>query len=89
MRQTQRMWIEQELREKGSVTRNQALGRYISRLGAIVHGLRADGWLVEGSWKGRDYVYTLGDAPKRRVSEFEPVWIDGKIVARREVFKYV
>ncbi len=89
MRQTQRMWVEKQLREHGEVTRNTALQNFISRLGAIVHGMRASGWQITPSRRGRDYVYTLGEAPKRKVSVFEPVWEGGRIVARREVVKMV
>ena len=89
MKSTQRKWVEEQLRGKGSVTRNEALGRYISRLGAHIHFLRANGWQIEGVWRDRDYVYTLGEAPKKKVSTFEPVWEGGRIVARREVVTYV
>ena len=89
MRQTQRMWVEAQLREHGVITRNTALQNYISRLGAIVCDMKAQGWQITPSRRGRDYVYTLGEAPKRRVSTFEPVWENGKIVSRREVVSYV
>lgn len=89
MRQTQRKWVEQQFKEHGEITRNQCLQNYISRLGAIIYGLKQDGWVITSSRRGKDYVYTLGEAPKQKISEFEPIWEDGRIVSRREVVKYV
>lgn len=56
-------WVKTQLVKNGSITRNQALRRYISRLGARINDLRNAGWNIEGKWiktkYGRDYEYTL------------------------------
>ena len=83
------MFVEQQLKKDGEITRNQCLINYISRLGSIIYKLKKDGWIITPSRRGKDYVYTLGEAPKRRISTFEPVWKDGKIIARKEVIGYI
>lgn len=61
-------FVKQKLLDDGYITRNEALSRYISRLGAIIHRLKKDGWNIVGERKeykkkngekGYDYVYTL------------------------------
>lgn len=42
--------------------------------------MRADGWQLEASRRGKDYVYTLVDTPKRPVYVYELV--DGVRVPR-------
>lgn len=56
-------WVKNELRSNGKVSRNEALQRYISRLGALICDLKKEGWRIEGRWvsgfHGRDYVYYM------------------------------
>ena len=64
---TQRNWVEERLRDTKRVTRNEALGRFVSRLTAIIADMKRDGWIIEGdnlkSLVGNDYVYTLISEP--------------------------
>lgn len=61
--QTQIDWARKELLKTGRITRNQALRRYISRLGAIIHTLKKEGMIIEGGYNtnryGKDYEYIL------------------------------
>lgn len=63
MFKSQMDWVKAQLLKKGSITRNEALKRYISRLGARINDLRNAGWKIEGRWiktkYGRDYEYIL------------------------------
>ena len=63
MFKTQQDWVETQLMKKGKVSRNEALRRYFSRLGARICDLRNAGWEIKGEFvktkNGRDYVYTL------------------------------
>lgn len=70
---TQRDFVIQQLRANGEITRNQCLSRIpaITRLGAIACDLKADGWQLEPSRRGNDYVYKLIETPKRAVYEFD------------------
>ena len=67
MKPTQRNWVEERLRDTKRVTRNEALGRFISRLAAIIADMKRDGWDIEGdnlkSLTGTDYVYRLISEP--------------------------
>ena len=67
MKPTQRNWVEERLRDTKRVTRNEALGRFVSRLAAIIADMKRDGWSIEGSSlktaNGTDYVYTLISEP--------------------------
>lgn len=69
---TQIDWVRKTLLEHGEVTRNQALERYISRLGAIIFNLREEGLDIVGSWRkydgGKDYVYTLRTRPTKTIT---------------------
>ena len=62
-KQTQIEWARKELLTTGRVTRNQALKKYISRLGAIIWWLKKDGMQIEGRYNknryGLDYEYIL------------------------------
>ena len=42
LNQTQKQFVIEQLREKGSVTRNECLRNYISRLGAIIYNAVED-----------------------------------------------
>lgn len=72
---TQIEWVKKQLKTKGFVTRNEALQTYITRLGAIICDLKKEGWKIEGEFlkteNGKDYKYTLGDRPTKRVSRVE------------------
>jgi hypothetical protein len=60
---TQDEWVMEQLLKKGSVTRNQCLARYISRLSAIIWDLKDAGHKIVGGYvktkNGKDYKYTL------------------------------
>ena len=65
---TQIEFVKNKLKEKGFITRNEALRNYISRLGAIIHLLKKDGWIIEteriktkkpDGGDGYDYKYKL------------------------------
>ena len=71
MKQTQRQWVEQTLKENGKITRNFALSNFVSRLGAIICDMKKDGWNIVPSRDNGDYVYTLVEAPKRLVWAFD------------------
>jgi len=68
-------WVKNQLMENGEVSRNYAISNYITRLGAIIHKLNKNGWVIRGHFEktenGRDYIYNLIDAPKRKVVEFK------------------
>jgi len=68
MKKTQIDFVRSRLQRYGSITRNQALRNYISRLSAIIHTLRhEEGMEIEGTYiktktpfgEGRDYKYFL------------------------------
>lgn len=63
VKKTQKEWVKECLERDGSISRNQALGNFVSRLGAIACDLRQDGWELEGKWRGNDYVYSLITKP--------------------------
>ncbi len=79
--ETQRKWVENQLKEYGEISRNGALKNFISRLGAIMCSLKQDGWEFDTSRREGDYVYKLIDYPKRTVIEHDIVEKDGKMVA--------
>lgn len=62
---TQEERIKMVLRAEGRVDRNWALKNYISRLGAIIHRLKGEGWEIEGKWSGGNYEYVLISAPQK------------------------
>lgn len=53
----------EELISHGRVTRNWALGNFISRLGAIILVLKNEGMAIEGKYiksgQGTDFVYSI------------------------------
>lgn len=65
---SQLSWIAQQLETYGTVTRNQCLTHFISRLAARIADLRAVGWHIEGERlpeeHGVDYRYTLISKPQ-------------------------
>ena len=69
-RQTQKTRVIGKLREEGRVDNFWAFGNYILRLGAIIHGLREDGWHIDGGFgtgqNRKNYIYTLVEEPIRK-----------------------
>lgn len=56
-------WAKGQLRVKGYVSRNDALSQRITRLSALIHQLRKEGYNLKGGWQrtifGNDYVYFI------------------------------
>jgi hypothetical protein len=61
--QSQQAFVINELKKKGYITRNECLGNYISRLGAIILDLKNKGFKFIADYhttaKGKDYVYKI------------------------------
>lgn len=68
MKETQFDFVKKELKEKGYITRNECLSKFISRLGAIIHSLKKEGWQIDGehykTLRGNDYKYNLLSPPE-------------------------
>lgn len=65
---TQKERVAERLLKYGYVTRNQCLQNYISRLGAIICDLEAEGWSFEAKYlTDKDYIYKVISCPFRRV----------------------
>jgi 23S rRNA U2552 (ribose-2'-O)-methylase RlmE/FtsJ len=62
MKTSQKLWIKTQLEEKGMVSRNQCLRRYISRAAARLQELREEGMNIVGKKVKEDYVYYLEDS---------------------------
>lgn len=56
---SQREQVIQKLKNDGMVSRNWALKRYISRLGALIFDLKEEGWEFDTKRRGGDYIYEL------------------------------
>ena len=65
MKQTQLEMVKQQLKDYGEVSRNWALSRDCSRLGALIYILKKQGYNFDIYRRGGDYVYVL------RNSEFD------------------
>lgn len=72
---TQKKFVEDQLKEKGEVSRNFCLGNFITRLGAIIFMLKEEGWDFDTEWrpnakpdgsKGKDFIYRVKQRPKAR-----------------------
>lgn len=59
MKKTQYNVVLRHLIKYGYVTRNWCLRKYISRLSAIIYGLKKRGYRFEISREGGDYKYIL------------------------------
>ena len=63
MKNTQLQMIIKKLSDDGFVSRNWALSRFCSRLGAIINRLNNDGWEIKGEFVqmeyGKDFVYKV------------------------------
>lgn len=61
--QSQKEFVLKTLKEKGFITRNECLQRYISRLGAHICMLIKEGHDIKGEYikteYGTDYIYRL------------------------------
>jgi hypothetical protein len=59
----------------GVITRNQCLSRFpaITRLSAIIQDLELAGYTFDSHKRDGDWVYTLVEAPKRPLYEYELV----------------
>lgn len=61
--ETQMEWTKYMLETYGKVSRNDALNKYFTRLGARIDDLKKEGYDITGKWvkydKGKDYVYYL------------------------------
>ena len=87
MKQTQRQIVIDKLEQDGEVSNLWAIQNYILRLGAIIHGLRQEGWELEGkfgkergeeraNWK--NYYYRLISKPEKpKPIQYVPVEIEG------------
>lgn len=60
---SQKDFVLRTLRERGYITRNECLQRYISRLGALICILCKEGHDITGEYVktefGKDFIYTL------------------------------
>lgn len=60
-KQSQKDFVKQQLAIFGEITRNEALQAYISRLGAIIHALKNEGYVFDAKYikrgNGTDYKY--------------------------------
>jgi hypothetical protein len=69
---TQRSRVEESLLKNGYATRNQFLRQIpaITRLGAIICDMRADGWQFEEGYSPnkKDYQYKLVKCPYKKVA---------------------
>lgn len=64
---TQKERVVERLRDDGCVDNFWAFHNYILRLGAIIYGLRADGWKIDGGFgiesDRKNFIYTLVEEP--------------------------
>jgi hypothetical protein len=79
MHKSQKQRIIAKLKRDGTVSRNECLRNYISRLGAIICLLKKQGWEFETSEKDGDYIYTWTN--KKPKVEWECVERNGERVA--------
>lgn len=76
MNKSQKDFVIKQLLEKGKISRNFALKNFISRLGALIFNLKAEGWdfktytidspKPDGS-KGKNFVYEVIKSPLRKI----------------------
>lgn len=75
--QTQLNFVKKHLLDNGKISRNYCLQNYISRLGARINDLREAGWEISSDFvkteHGKDYVYTLVNAPVKKVAYRDPI----------------
>lgn len=85
MKKTQIQWVKEQLALNGEITRNQCLKNYISRLGAIICVLKAEGYEFYPHRFEGDYVYSLLERPTMLVQRVDndtlpPIKVDGRWV---------
>jgi len=60
---SQKIWVKENLLNRGFITRNECLRRYVSRLADIIHQLKHDGIDIDGealpTQYGEDFIYYL------------------------------
>ena len=67
---TQKEIVVEKLITEGHVSNVWAFQNYILRLGALIHGLRQDGWVIDTSMEGPNHnqaVYTLKSRPEAKL----------------------
>jgi len=69
---TQKEWVAGQLASTGTISRNQCLRNYVSRLGTIITDLKKEGWEFEAHYQdvktpfgsGKDYIYRVTYIPE-------------------------
>jgi len=65
--------VIEKLEEDGFISRNWALERFCSRLGALILALKKEGWVFTQEYtetpRGKDYTYTLISKPNQPTRE--------------------
>lgn len=60
---SQKIWVKENLFNRGFITRNECLRRYVSRLADIIYQLKNDGIEIDGEVLptpyGEDFIYYL------------------------------
>lgn len=60
---SQKIWVKENLFNRGFITRNECLRRYVSRLADIIYQLKHDGIDIDGealpTQHGEDFIYYL------------------------------
>jgi hypothetical protein len=64
MKKTQLERVKFKLQRDGSISRNEAIRNYITRLSSIILRLKAEGYTFKSYDKGGDYVYELVNGEK-------------------------
>jgi|TARA_R100001530_G_scaffold903_2_gene1571 hypothetical protein len=64
--------VKNRLRQTGRVSRNWCLQRYISRLSAIMLGLKKKGWKFSTKNEDGNYVYILEQTPDIQEVDYTP-----------------
>ena len=67
MKRSQIQIITEQLYEHGEISRNACLRHYITRLAAIIHLLKQDGWEFSEERRERDYVYIVTKKPELKL----------------------
>lgn len=70
MKATQALWVKEQLKAYGEISRNSCLKAFISRLGAIVQKLENEGYVFTTERRDGDYVYKLVTVPMRKSYEY-------------------
>lgn len=66
MKKSQKQFVKKQLLETGKVSRNECLGRFITRLGAIIFDLKEEGLNITGGFEGKDFVYRLDKSQMKK-----------------------